>query len=807
MLKIRSVTAALFTVAALLSGMVLNFGVVSAEDITYQDFENVSDISETGWTIQKEAGLPPTLESNIGDNTGKSLALNADNAVLTAGDPQIRYYFPETIDKTKAYTMKTRIYLQDSSAGQYYIRIYNNSNGGAQLTFRSDKNIGGSTNGATWSEGWHDLTITVTPANRWYAYFDNELITVNSGLFGNGTSNDLEYVSILSVHNDFSAPVTSCIAIDDFAVFNGKDYTVGNAGFSWDIDDQTAPTGVTYNNGLTEKFETNVFGDESKYISLVMEYAENNSPMMNIENPLAYLSGHEVISYSFDLGIDSFSSSRDSLPPYFFQLFENGSVINSRNTGMSIDETGRISFFGTETDKTISAGEWHNFKYLLAANSSNDILNASLYVDDEYVCSADLTIQSPTEISAITAARFCNNSTGSVLYADNIAFEAEKAELLETSDETTAEMINADDYEIFVYLAPVMTAGEFSAAVPNAVVMTKDGQPADASSLLRNCDVYTGTESGYPIKWDMVINSADYIIKDERFDGEVASQEPGPDLVKLYESGDIDFYGQAKCASIASSSTVGGRDADDKSIVITGNNVDITANGGDPYVRFSLGYGESITTFECSIYSDGQQAAVVQPSYSADGSYVNALRLSADGSASVLGQTVEGYTWKNADDEARWIPVAITINAETNIMTVRVDGEIIAERSVDNMVYGYKIISLYSANNTSGTLAIDDMSFYTGEFNNYNVTYYADGTETENIEEADRVDVTVSASYNGEPVIAAYTDGILSDISLKDGPYSRTISVDSLTENDTVKLYLWDGVDTMKPLDAAVTLK
>ena len=423
MFKSKKISAiiSLITATAISAGMMLSVPAAYATENGVQDFETVETAVGTGWRAAGDAGIAPTLENDLGGNAGECLALKADNNIIKGTDSQVRYYISDNFDKTKDYTFKTKIYLEKSDDVSAYIVCLvggEDNSGGTELSFNSNGSITGATvSGTTWSEGWHELRVSIDATDTWYAWLDSNIITYGSALKGNITAEDIEFVSLMTVYTDISHPVTSCIAVDDSEIFNGI------VGLVWNVDNKTVPVGSAIYG--TVEYADNVFGDTAKGASIKIATAGGALPVMN--NVLPTVGAGEAVSYSFDVGIDKFSTAADTkLAPYFFQVAVNsGKGWLGTTYGVTISNTGVINFFGVNTGKTIDAGKWHNFKYVFVSNANNTTLGMSLYVDGEYICTTNAAIPGAVANAKYTInhVRFSHNATDSTLYIDNIKFE------------------------------------------------------------------------------------------------------------------------------------------------------------------------------------------------------------------------------------------------------------------------------------------------------------------------------------------------------------------------------------------------
>ena len=160
-------------------------------------------------------------------------------------------------------------------------------------------------------------------------------------------------------------------------------------------------------------------------------------------------------------------------------MLVNNDYINGRAVGMSIDDEGRINFFGQDTGKKLDAGKWHSFKYLLDSNDEQSKLYMSLCVDGEWICSCDFDVPDADASSGynIDFTRFCNNSSESTLYVDNICMEKQVPGIV--GDNITSESLLIDGSLIHGYKG--MNASQLRSALTVAgdavvsAIRTADG--------------------------------------------------------------------------------------------------------------------------------------------------------------------------------------------------------------------------------------------------------------------------------------------------------------------------------------------
>ena len=339
---------------------------VQAKEIaicSVQNFENATTATEAGWTWLNEV---PTIEKNIGDNTGSALTLKASDVSA----PEMIYNFTTT----ERFTLKMKLYM-DSAAANTYLRFVNENNTYMTVTCCGwSQNIYQETYGSnlgTYKIGWNDVEITVDPGQKTFSFKLND-VTLNETTGNEVPATFFDYgIASFKVIKTGKA---ATVAIDDFSI---TATTASNAGLDWNGEEATLPTNTNFYNGLTATYVTDAFGDTTKGSSLAIGTASDNSPMLQLNPAFENLTGNTALSYSFDLGIDSFSAARTTDPSYYFQFFENTNLMGDDNYGFSIDANGLITFFGKATDTSLSAGDWHNIKYVLASNGANTKQNAS----------------------------------------------------------------------------------------------------------------------------------------------------------------------------------------------------------------------------------------------------------------------------------------------------------------------------------------------------------------------------------------------------------------------------------------------
>ena len=712
--KKNNKVVSLLMAASMLFGMSLP--AVQAEETVIcpvQDFESATTATDAGWTWKNEE---PTIETSIGNNTGNSLTFNGNGAAA----PEMIYNFTTT----ERFTVKMKLYME--SDADTYIRFINSNNkyidimscGWSQIIWQENR-----TNIGTYTTGWNDVAITFDPAQQSYSFTINDISVAETAITNSEFFNyDIASFKVIKTGK------AATVAIDDFSITAA---TASNAGLDWNGEEATLPTNTNFYNGLTATYVTDAFGDTTKGSSLAIGTVADNSPMLQLNPIFGNLTGNTAFSYSFDLGINNFSESRTTEPSYFFQFFENSAVIGD-DYGFNIDATGKINFFGTETDYSINAGEWHTIKYVMASNGANTKQNASLYIDGNYVTSATLNIKTTAETSKIDRLRFCNNSTSSTMYVDNVKLESLETPMITSTDSTIAALINTSDYQICGYGMPDMTAGEFVSKTTGAVVK-KDGAEAAADALLNDCDIYSTTANGELIKWENIIQVVNKdIVEKQTFDS-LSANDIAPDngawpWCNLNSNAFLAAY--AKSTTISISGAIAGKTEDDKCVVIKGENIDQTL-GLDPFVSLIAGAGAKATTLDVQLYMEGAGSTYIQALNSSNQNVLTPIVFNADGSVLFFGTLLENFNWISETADSKWMDVSIAVDTMLNKTTVIINNKIIGQYEAAADVYGYKFISMYSEDGQDGLLAIDNIHFCEGlpetqAFGNIDVQYEND---------------------------------------------------------------------------------
>ena len=749
-----------------------------------QNFENVSTAEEAGWKWLHDE---PKIASNIGDNTGKALTLDTN----TTDGSEMIYSFTTKY----RFTLKMKLYMSNENAGTY-LRFVNSNNDSMDITYCGlGSNVyqeGSTTVRGTYTNGWNDVEITVDPVLKTFSFrLGNVTLNETTGTNVPSTFFDYDIASfkVIKVKDGDSTTV----AVDDFSI-TAEDV------FEWNGEEATLPKNTYFRDGLTDiaTYVTDAFGDKTKGNSLAIGTVAGDSPMLQLSPIFGDLTGNTAFSYSFDLGIDSFSAARTTYPSYYFQFFENTNLMGDDNYGFSIDANGLITFFGKATDTSLSDGAWHNIKYVMASNGANTKQNASLYIDGNYVTSATLNIWKPEAASKIDRLRFCNNSTSSTMYVDNVKLERLETPLITSEDEEFAGLINTDDYQICAY---DMTVRDFLDKTTGAVVI-KDGNKAPLDALLKECLIFSETAGGdrisYRISWSIVQINKDMF--EENFDSLTLKDLPinnKTDIWYTYQNGQT-WTAYTKCTTISQIGGFGGKEENDKCIVIQGDSITRVEDEegdlwDDAFIQINFPNGMSsqgqVTTIDADIYVDGEQDAKI---HNRDGDMV--AEFLNDGTVKICRGEISDFNWKDeTTKDSKWMRISICIDTITKHTTLLVNNKIVGVSQHVYTMPEYRFASFYDKNGQSGVLAVDNVNIYEGLPKDYGMCFDCQVN-------SGSCDVTAKVKYADDlqfmSVIAQYdADNRFLDVSFGDytlsDPETMTESIKLNAKAKKIKAFAW----------------
>ena len=691
------------------------------------------------------------------------------------------------------YTLKMKLYMTEATSDTHLRFI--NANGEYMTIMRcvanniyqeKESNVLGQ-----YITGWNDVEITVNPVQKIFSFKlnDNVILDETTGKSVTESFFNYDIASFKVIKTDKDTTV----AIDDFSITTAAP---SNVVLDWDGTEAKRPKAADFANTLTETYATDALGDTTKGSSLVIGNGTTSSPMLQLRPSFGNVTGNTAFSYSFDLGINQFSTSRDTMPSYYFPIHENSKSMGEDDYGLQVAENGKITFFGTATDMSLTEGVWHNIKYVMASNGANTKQNASLYIDGEYVTSATLRIWQSAANSTIDRIRFYNNSTSSTMYIDNVKLERLETPTITSTDSTIAQLINTSNYQIYGYFMPGMTAGEFLEKTTGAVVK-KDGANAAADVMLNDCDIYSTTANGELIKWEnitQVVNKD--IVAKQTFDSLTATDVTVGNSADKWCSLDSNSYltAGAKCATISMCGGIADKAADDKCVLIKGDNI-ATSKGADPFVKLtSSAAGALATTLDVQIYMEGDSTNYIQAVDSNNSAFVSVV-FNADGTVSLNTNPVVGFNWKTETENSKWMNVSLAVNAMLDETTLIINNKIVGQLENASAVSSYKFLSLYSIDSQSGLLAIDNLHFYEGFPEDYavgKINVQKNGTDcavTVDVEYADSLPLMlIVAEYDstGRCVDVAFTNETVSD--------SKTVEFSKTLKNasNAVKAFAWN---------------
>ncbi|MBQ7574253.1 MAG: hypothetical protein IJT23_08335 [Clostridia bacterium] len=569
----------------------------------------------------------------------------------------------------------------------------------------------------------------------------------------------------------------------------------GNTAYLDNIDIVIGESEKVYEEAVSEDFNSSVMQNEFKALNCTPEYvggafgkgSDDISLKIN-EGYLDFAPAHDIhandtVEYSFEFATDNIGHGAVE------KKFGPMNIYN----GIAV-QNGRMIFFDLDKGVTIEEKKWYRVTLEMKISDDGGIADITAYVNGQAISLGEIALAAAG--NSIGGLRF-EPVDGDNLYIDNIYFNVSQDGGLATAleipnidalDIQGAKIIDNEDKVIDITGQPELTVGDFVSHADNAVILRYDGTGAQDSDLLAGCRVYSLGQGIYYTKYSIRNRAENYYDLDS-FDGR-------EDIIKNLNT-------EYSTVSTQTSEEYG------NSLAIIGKSSDsnvITASKSYlPMAEFNFVHsGANVFTIEYMMKVTGNNADYsLQLRDSETKSSYLPVTFNADGGISTHDEALqtEGNWQKD-----RWIGVTVTAYPKAHLYDLYIDGEFIGCGTGSNLsdLNQVRIIQNYSqGKEVSDVLQIDNVRIYAGVPELYGIEYYKDGEKTDSIDNADAVCVEVNKQRQAVAVLSQYDD----NNRLLSIAVGKNVRLDNIKDANSLKLFLWNDLSKMQPLDGVKVLK